>query len=315
MQQAIDQSDYGSTEAAESSAFQVRWNDDRLDGLLSNISSLRPLVRTGLPTLDRLLCGGYCSGVHLLSAVPACGKSTLAAQIGDYNARFGSRRTVYLSCEMSAVSLILKSLSRMSAEADDRPLSYGEILSLSHRLGTTDDPRVSLMLETIERYRIEVAPRVSTIDEGLSIDGVARILEALADDPPFVILDYLQIVKCEGDYMSDYSALTAAMRRICELAKDYRTPILAIASQNRTGKRGTADMTSLSGSGELEYACTSAAFLTSGEDEPGKQQCRTVQLTLSKNKYGPTGGFGMRFSPAIAQFAEIDTGRSDAQTR
>lgn len=312
MQPTEPYTDYGGVEAVESSALQVRWNDDRLDSLLANISSLRPLAKSGLPTLDRLLCGGFCSGVHLLSAIPACGKSTLAAQIGDHNARFGSRRTIYLSCEMSAISLILKSLSRMSAEVNDSPLSYGEILFLSRKLGATDDPRVALLLETIERYRVEVAPRVSTIDEGLSLDSLARILEALADDPPFVILDYLQILKAEGDYTSDYSALTSTMRRICALAKDYRTPILAIASQNRTGKRGTADMTALSGSGELEYACTSAMFLTSDEGESERQFCRTVKLTLSKNKYGNTGSFNMQFLPATARFTEIDNGHDYA---
>lgn len=314
MQPTEPYTDYGGGESAESSALQVRWNDDRLDSLLANISSLRPLAKSGLPTLDRLLCGGYCSGVHLLSAVPACGKSTLAAQIGDHNARFGNRRTIYLSCEMSAISLILKSLSRMSAEMNDNPLSYGEILSLSRKLGAADDPRVALLMETIERYRIEVAPRVSTIDEGLSLDSLARILETLADDPPFVILDYLQILKAEGDFTSDYSALTSTMRRICALAKAYRTPILAIASQNRTGKRGTADMTALSGSGELEYACTSAAFLTTDENESERQFCRTVKLTLSKNKYGNTGNFDMQFLPATARFTEIDNGRDYVPT-
>lgn len=315
MQQPIEPyTDYGGNEAAESSALQVRWNDSRLDGLLANMSSLRPLAKSGLPTLDRLLSGGFCAGVHLLSAVPACGKSTLAAQVGDHNARFGNRRTVYLSCEMSAVSLILKSLCRMSAETSDDPLSYGEILCLSKKMNATDDPRVSLLLETIERYRVEIAPRVSTIDEGLSLDGLARILEALSDDPPFVILDYLQILKAEGDYTSDYAALTSTMRRICALAKDYRTPVLAIASQNRTGKRGTADMTALSGSGELEYACTSAMFLTSDESESERQYCRTVKLTLSKNKYGNTGSFDMQFLPATARFTEISNRHEDAPT-
>lgn len=298
--------DYGGMNAAESAALQVRWNDSRLDALLANISSLRPLAKSGIPSLDRLLCGGFCSGVHLLSAVPACGKSTLAAQIGDYNARFGQRRTVYLSCEMSSISLILKSLARMSSEMDDSPLSYGEILALSRKLNESDDPRVSLLMGTIERYREEIAPRVCTLDEGISLDGLARILDSLADDPPFVILDYLQILRAEGDCVSDYSQLTATMRSICSLAKAYRTPILAIASQNRTSKRGTADMTALSGSGELEYACTSAAFLTSEEGESQKPHCRTVKLTLSKNKYGSTGAFEMQFLPAVAKFTELD---------
>lgn len=289
------------------SALQLRWNSERLDALLGGISALRPLARSGFPQFDEMLNGGYCAGTHLLSAVPGCGKSTFCAQIGDTIARFGSRKVLYCSIEMSASALVLKSICRLSCELSEQPLSFAEVLQLSKRLANKDEPRVSLLLDTIALYRDTIAPNVATLDSGITLDSLQSLLESISktDSAPCLIIDYLQLMKGNGDdQTTDYQAITALMRRLCVLARDFRTPIIAISSQNRSARRGTSDFAALSGSGELEYGSSSIAFLST--DEPEKPFVRNIKLSLSKNRFGRTGNIDLQMYPAQARFVEVE---------
>lgn len=299
--------DSGGIDAAASSAIRIKWNDENLDLMLAGLSSLEPVAKTGLPTLDRLLSGGLGVGCHILSAIPGFGKTSLACQLADNIARFSRRRVLYFSCEMNAPSLLLKSLTRLSSELSKEPLSFAEILALAKELEQVDNPRVSLLFKTIELYRESIAPNLATIDRGVSISSIETMLESCsaAELAPVVIVDYLQLLKTEnGPEVSDYQALTATMRKLCELATSFKTALVAISSQNRTSSRGGADFRSLSGSSELEYGATTCAFLTADDDEQRRPFVRNMALTLAKSRYGRTGNVPLTFYPASSRFVE-----------
>lgn len=299
--------DSGGIDAAASSPIQIAWNDERLDLMLAGISSLEPVAKTGLPTLDRLLSGGLGVGCHILSAIPGSGKTSFACQLADNIARFSNRKVLYFSCEMSAPSLLIKSITRLSAELSKEPLSFVEILALTKLLGQVDNPRVSLLLKTIEVYREAIAPNLATIDRGVSISSVETMLESCsaAELAPVAIIDYLQLLKSEnGPEVSDYQALTATMRKCCELATKFKTALVAISSQNRTSSRGGADFRALSGSSEIEFGATTCAFLTVDDDEQRKPYVRNMTLTLAKSRFGQTGKVPLMFNPASSRFVE-----------
>ncbi len=301
--------------ASDSGALRVAWNDERLDAMLSGLSSLRPLARTGIEPLDDLLGGGVCAGVHVVSAPPACGKSTLCLQMGDYFARYSKRRVIYVSCEMSAASLLVKSLVRLSCELDRRPLTQSEIVSLLPKVGDAGNPRVSLLLRAIDAYRGEIAPRFATCAEVASVDGLAAVLRGCgaSELSPIVVVDYLQLLKADGhDQASGYEIVTDLMRSLCELAREHATAILCISSQNRTAKRGQADFTALAGSSEIEYGATTAMFLSAKEGEEDARR-RPVTLTVAKNRFGATGAVDLVFHPGEARFAASQEAGEEAR--
>lgn len=310
MQDTAPYTDYGGMNAAESAALQVRWNSERLDGLLAGIATLRPIARSGFETLDSMLSGGFGCGCHIISATPGAGKTSLCCQLADHFARFSDRRVLYFSCEMSASSLLLKSLTRLSGELSDAPLSFIEILNLSRILNEADNPRVDLLMRTIDLYRESISGNLATIDSGVSLDAIASTLDSASkqDAAPIAFVDYVQLLK-SGDnaQVTDYAALTSVVRRLCELARDYRTAVICISSQNRTNSRGSSDFKSLSGTSELEYGASSISFLTYEEGEQLKPNIRSMRLSLAKSRYGRTGNVDLWFYPASSRFVECET--------
>lgn len=286
------------------------WNDERLDGILSSMASMKPTGSTGIASLDAILGGGLYPEVYVLAAEPGAGKTTLALQIADYVACYGSRKVVFLSMEMSVAQLLAKSLSRLSAERrmDGRPLTARE----SMRMGG-DPARLAVFERAVEAYRIEIAPNAATIDAKTSVDDVAALYETGFDpcEPkPVLVVDYLQIMPDGANpSATDYQHHTANMRGLCEIAKRNRTPVIAISSKNRQ-KRGSRSLDALTGSSDIEYGASVVMFLSvDGESEEAVEDnsnldARPVTLSVRKNRFGRVGDVPLVFKASENRFFE-----------
>lgn len=293
---------------------RLRWNSERRDELLSSLGGLRPYASTGFSSLDRLLGGGLCPGLHVLSALPGCGKTTLALMIGDHIARFGAGSTMVATLEMSAASLVCKSIVRLSAEQGGTPLTFSEVARLARRPEAVGTPRFEELMAAADAYFSEIAPRVAMVDAAVTVDTLARIYDALpaTERKPCLIVDYVQLLRRpDGDAAAtDYAALTATVTDLCAIAQRHSVPILCISSQNRGAKRGGASLDLLSGSSALEYGSVSASFLTvDGEDDSERQrnaemELRPVCLHVLKNRFGPCGRIPMWFNASQGRFIE-----------
>jgi replicative DNA helicase len=70
--------------------------------------------------------------------------------------------------------------------------------------------------------------------------------------------------------------------------------VLALASQNRAAGQygnggGSAALDSLKESGDAEYSCDTALFLTPAEKRQAASGCKALDLVISKNRHGPSG--------------------------
>ena len=252
-------------------------------------------------------------GVHVLSGEPGAGKSSFALQLADHVAQFGSRRVLYASLEMSAAQLVGKSLVRLSAAMDERPIAFREIPRLMGNLADDRDERAQLLFRAIDRYTQEVAGGISTQDRAMTISDVSRLYEQVppTELPPLLVLDYVQLVGREaGDTnATDIQLLSGSMRSLCSLSKRYGVPVICLSSQNR-GKRGSSVLDSLAGCSELEYSASSVWFLSvDGENADERKQNserdpRPVSLTVAKNRFGGLGTIPLYFFPAQSRFIE-----------
>ncbi len=251
-------------------------------------------LATGIPRLDGLL-SGLQRGLYLLAGAPGVGKTTLSFQLALHAAR--EVPVVYVTFENSAASLLTKAL----CTAADR--------------NSQDVARGFLGAEDLAPAAEELAASLSRL---LLVDGDGRLtvteLRALArraltqheTTRCLVVVDYLQLwakTSRELRGLADTRARVDALGgELIDLARRLDAPVLALSSQSRVGGAygrggGEAALDSLKESGDLEYAADVALFLTAAKERTAQPPLRAVDLTIGKNRHGPTGMVPLLYRP------------------
>lgn len=276
--------------AAEERARQLRETGNPIPGL-----------PTGIPRLDHRI-GGLQEGLTLLAGSPGVGKTTLALQTAGNVSSLAP--VVYVTFENSPMNLALKAIC-----------AYGKVNPLDVSRGNAD-------LQKLHAGAVswrEIASRIAII-EGTGALTVAQIrataLRAMnrhGSDRCLVIVDYLQLMaKASGELrgmatVRERVETLGAMLR--ELSTRLRSPVLALASQNRAEGRygetkGSAELASLKESGDLEYGADLVLFLTPA-DRQAIAPARAVDVTIAKNRNGSTGRVELIFRPDIGTLLEV----------
>lgn len=269
------------------------------------VESGRPVtgIRSGIPRLDEIT-GGFEEGLYLLAAGPGVGKTTLATQVSKAVADSGDP-AIFATFENSAHNLLTK------------------ILCAEAGLNTRDVRRGYADPDRLARAAATLAPVLSRIVlvEGsgrLTVAQLrARALQAMnrcGSDKCLIVVDYLQLwakasVEMRG-LMSVRERVEALAAELRELAARLKNPVLAIASQNRTGagldyrRSGGATLDSLKESGDLEYAADVVMFLTESHEREATLPARAVDLSVGKNRNGETGRVELVFRPDLGVLRE-----------
>jgi len=265
------------------------------------------VLSTGLRGLDALV-GGLQAGVHLLAAEPGQGKTTLALQMAINATRQGVP-VVFVSFEESPLRLVQKAVAHLAGVnltrvaggdggftgtldvAEGAELQESVIARVLHEHGQ--------MLRRL--YLVEGTSRITTAQ----VRG--QLLRAMAwHEAPIALLvvDYLQRwAAARRDFSEFRHVVSALVSDLREMALRLGVPVLAIASQNRVGQ-GTAFLTSLKESGDLEYSADTCMFLVKADARPATPPARGVDLRVEKNRYGDVGLVRLIFRPDIATFRE-----------
>lgn len=257
---------------------------------------------TGMERLDGALNGLGEGLLHLLAGPPGMGKTTLALQIATHVAR--EMPVVFITFENSPENLTLKALC---ARAGVNPQEV--------QRGWADLGR---LMEAAVAWH-ENAGRLALI-EGSSQLTLAQVrahaLRAIRRHQAtqcLLVVDYLQLWAKVSEELRSVAlvrerveVLGGALR---ELAMRLRSPVLALASQNRAqgnygNGKGSAALDSLKESGDLEYAADVVLFLTEAPDRTCCGPARAVDLTVAKNRHGETGRVALIFRPDVGILRE-----------
>jgi replicative DNA helicase len=292
-------------------AGHLQWASARLPQVLADAEARRLQreatgravlgVPTGLAQLDHLL-GGLTDGLHLLAGAPGMGKTTLALQIAA--AATAEVPVVVVTFEHAPENLTLKLLcARAGVNLRDVQRGYADLGKL--RAAAEAWQPVAERLAVVEgSSQLTVAQVRAQARRAMRQHQAERCL---------VIVDYLQVwAKVAEDLRGNFSVrervdMLGGLLR--ELALGLRSPVLALASQNRSAGnygagKGSAALDSLKESGDLEYAADVVLFLTEAQERMATPPARAVELTVAKHRHGETGKIGLIFRPDLGTMRE-----------
>lgn len=242
-----------------------------IETLESDIETIRQgyreIWRSGIDGLDDLLSGGFHpKRLVFLGAISSLGKTSLALQIADNVAESG-RDVLIFSLEMDSDELLAKSISRetylLSCGLSDKEkyrLTTQEILS--GQIGNPGSDKRKLYEEALEKTSKLNDHLFYYIGENdVDVDTIGAVVELhrkARQQSPFVIVDYLQILRPTEDAVSrrlDKRLLTDDdVTKLKVLARDHDIPVLVISAFNRESYLTPVTMTSFRESSGIEYS-------------------------------------------------------------
>lgn len=256
-------------------------------------------VPTGFAPLDTILGGGMLrSGLYILAARPAMGKTTFALQIADSIAK-NTGPVLFTSLEMAVEQIQGKRIARLSGIPSnkillgrDEELDYDKIIAVSN------------ILRTIPLY---ISRRSSA-----TVPQIRQMAKSIAN-LQCVVVDYLGKIAPEEKRASRYESTTDISGALKTLAVELSVPVLALAQLNR-GNTDRADkrpqLSDIRDSGAIEQDADSVIMLHRDDyydmdSKPlGPGESVMLEIIVRKNRHGQIGKCSAGFFPATGRIIE-----------
>lgn len=222
---------------------------------LYDLSDAFTPVPTGFDSLDHALDGGLQVGLYVLGAVSSLGKTTFCVQLADAVAASG-QPCLFVTIEQSAAEIAAKSLSRLMS-CKERSYSTSDITNVLRRNRWTLEDHQRLT-RACNDYSATIAPNLRILEGSKQpttsdVRSVAELMRDHHGRPPVIFLDYLQLLAPQNERDTDKQATDNNVMALRQMARDLRTPIVAISSLNRSSYSEGVTMDSWKESGAIEY--------------------------------------------------------------
>ena len=239
---------------------------------------------TGLTAVDELL-QGLKTGMYVLAARPATGKSTLADQVAVNVAATSGRPVLILVTEMTPLQRAARQVSAMTGVPLPR-IQAGRFTAIERE----DVARVARGEMPTPKVRVESAVGKTAAQVTLAVKRFA----AMAGPPALVVVDYLQQLRSVSGGNSNERTAEKS-NRLAEMAQQIDAPVLVCSQLSRDCEKESRAprLSDLRDSGEIEQDTYAVAFL----HRPDRQDQRRVVFILAKHKDGPEGLTTLRFNP------------------
>lgn len=259
----------------------------------------RQAIRTGFPSLDRILGGFAQGGFYVMAARPGVGKSALGIALADMMAR--NRRVLYVSLEMTEAELN----ARRVAAVSDITCTFGKLL-----FGKTteeQDAAIANACGKLYAHKLQISA-VST----LTVPELE--LQARNVGAEVVIVDYLGLLSAEDKRLSEYDRVTQISGDLKRLAKRLGCVVLALCQLNREsvsapGQDTRPRLSQLRSSGAIEQDSDGVLLLHRpeyGKTETPREASAPQQffVDVSKNRHGRTGTAELAWYAPVNRFED-----------
>lgn len=256
-------------------------------------------IRTGFPSLDRILGGFAQGGFYVMAARPGVGKSALGIALADMMAR--DRRVLYVSLEMTEAELN----ARRVAAVSDITCTFGKLL-----FGKTteeQDAAIANACGKLYAHKLQISA-VST----LTVPELE--LQARNVGAEVVIVDYLGLLSAEDKRLSEYDRVTQISGDLKRLAKRLGCVVLALCQLNREsvsapGQDTRPRLSQLRSSGAIEQDSDGVLLLHRpgyGRTETPREASAPQQffVDVAKNRHGRTGTAELAWYAPVNRFED-----------
>lgn len=263
------------------------------------------ILDCGFPTLNDAMVFKRARGeLIIFGARPSMGKSAFLFQVATHVAK--SNNVLIYSLEMDAESIKARMLAAKTGLGLQRILK-GEVPEAKLKAANAELSRLHFHID--DRSGLDVKSlRSSCVDfhkkEQLSL----------------VIVDYLQLVK-SGSRVSRNEEVGDVSMELKNLAKELRCPVLVAAQLNRKCvDRGQAlmakgkqpdyrpEMGDLRESGNIEQDADGILFLSRHEVYSPGFRINEADLSIAKQRNGPTGQYVFKWLGASTRFIDPNQG-------
>jgi replicative DNA helicase len=280
-----------SKKIAEVMALELHDRKNRKGGLIG--------VSSGMRDFDNFI-GGIYTGVHVLAARPAMGKTAFAVSVA-INA-VDEIPVVFWSGEMTADKIFLRVESNLSGIPTER-LRINEI----HRSEDQDLQRAHLLIDRMN----------FTVDDTPNLNMNQLRVKAMSWKSKLgrflLVMDYLGLMDDGGD---EYKGVTSNSKRIHQLANELDLPILLLHQLNRSVEsrdNKIPQLSDLRASGGIEQDADTVSFLYRPhyyklERDPIsglETDASKAWIIVKKNREGKTGEVCARFEGHRSRYSDL----------
>lgn len=259
----------------------------------------RRAIRTGFPSLDRILGGFAQGGFYVMAARPGVGKSALGIALADMMAR--DRRVLYVSLEMTEAELN----ARRVAAVSDITCTFGKLLFGK----TTEEQDAAIANACGKLYARKL--QISAVST-LTVPELE--LQARNVGAEVVIVDYLGLLSAEDKRLSEYDRVTQISGDLKRLAKRLGCVVLALCQLNREsvsapGQDTRPRLSQLRSSGAIEQDSDGVLLLHRpeyGKTETPREASAPQQffVDVAKNRHGRTGTAELAWYAPVNRFED-----------
>ena len=271
-----------------------------------------PGLPSGFSKLDELTQGFQKSDLIIIAGRPSMGKTALSLNMALNCIKLSRLPILFCSLEMSKEQILYRLLSsetginqmklRSGKLTQNNWIKLNKVMRILSKLPFFIDDRSNLSTQ-------EIRSRIKTI-----------VLEQ--NQLGLVIIDYLQLMQgFNGKQTNRVQELSQITRELKGLAREFNIPIIALSQLSRNVDSRIDQrpiLSDLRESGSIEqdadlilmlYGSKASPSIPSliGSNTPINTNASVTELSIAKQRNGPTGTIQLEFNQNKIQFLELET--------
>ena len=257
-------------------------------------------IASGYPNLDETLSGFQPSDMIILAARPSVGKTAFALNVAMNAATKSDKGVLLFSLEMAKEQLVQRLLC-MAGNVDSDRLRKGF-------LATDEFAKVQKAADILSRARIYIdeTPNISVLE----LRSKAR-RHASQYPTDLIVIDYLQLMRGGSSRVESRQVEIAEISRsIKGIARELKVPVIALSQLSREAEKddtGQPKLSHLRESGAIEQDADVVLMLSRPPAHEAEGREELINVTIAKQRNGPTGKVELLFKRNIQRFCSIDS--------
>jgi replicative DNA helicase len=279
----------------------VRWGSELAKAALARIDDRAARdgvfdgVATGFCEIDAYLSGLRPGEMIVIGARPGAGKTALGLGIA-VNAADEDVPTLFASVEMG------------EAEIMDRVLSVrSKVPLIAIRRGRLDEAQASKLNAAgawVQQhpFYLDTCPDLTPSGFSATLRRAVRLWKVR-----LAVVDYLQLLRPDRANANRTVEVDTISRSIKHTARACGVPIVVLCQVNREFEKrpgGKPRLSDIREAGGIEADASAVLFLTPKPDQPADQPEQLIDVTIAKNRNGPTGEVTLKYRRPYTRFED-----------